>query len=54
MMICFIILLKPWTPAPLPPYHLCLLYPTPAFLSIFCADFSLWYVQLLVCVMCSV
>ena len=54
LMIFVVLWLKPWTPPPpLPPYHLCLLFPDPAFLSVLCTAFSLWYVQFLVCVMCG-
>ena len=53
LMISFIIWLKPWTPPPPPPpYDLCLLFPGPAFLSVLCTAFSLWYVQFSICVMC--
>ena len=53
-MISFIIWLKPRTPpSPSPPYHLCLLFPEPIFLSVLCTALSLWYVQFSICVMCS-
>ena len=46
VLIFIVLLLKPWTPpSPLPPWHLCLLFPD----AMFCVS----YLQFVVCDMCS-